>query len=92
MSKIRIITIVFAVGLFGALGCSENKAVKAAKKAADEVCKCEDAKCARTKFAEGSAKIAEIVRTAKGTEDDAKKIIAAQRRAKDCLSKRIASK
>lgn len=91
MHKIRIIAVVFGLAL-GVAGCSENKAVKVATEAADAVCKCETAKCARAKFAEGSQKVLEVLKDAKGSEDDAKKVVAQQKRARTCMRKLVAAK
>jgi hypothetical protein len=82
--KIRWLVVVSLVAL---AGCGKNEAVEAAEDMADAVCKCKDIACAQQASEEGSAKLMKLAESTRGTEDDAKKILAASERAGNCIQK-----
>lgn len=76
-----------AVALVALVGCGKNEAVKAAEDMADAVCECKDLACAQKASNEGSEKLMKLAESSRGTEDDAKKIMAAGERAADCIAR-----
>ena len=85
MKTVRALLFVGSMAAVG--GCGENKAVIAAKQLADAVCSCSDLACAQKATADGDAKLMEVAATARGTEEDAKKILAESERATNCLQR-----
>jgi len=68
-------------------GCGKNEAVAAAEKMADAVCACNDFECAQKATNDGTEKLMKLAESTRGTEDDAKKIMAASERAAGCLQR-----
>ena len=67
-----------------AAGCSENKAVTAAKSMANAVCACKDLACAKKALEDGTTKLMAHA-SEKGTQSDADKIVAETARASKCV-------
>jgi hypothetical protein len=76
-----------ALALVAVVGCGKNEAVVAAEDMADAVCKCKDLACAQQASSEGSERLMKLAESSRGTEDDAKKIMAAGQRAADCIER-----
>jgi hypothetical protein len=87
MQKVKMVIGSALLGtLFLVGGCGKNEAVKAAEDMADEVCKCKDMACAQEATSKGTEKLMKFKDT-KGTEDDAKKILAAGEKMSECMQK-----
>lgn len=86
MKKMTMIVASLSLGALLWAGCGKNEAVKAAEDMADAVCKCKDLKCAQDAATAGAEKLMKFA-NAKGTESDAKKIVAAGEKARKCIEK-----
>ena len=84
MKTIRSFALFVSLSFVAVAACGENKAVTAAKSMADAVCACKDLACAQKALTDGNSKLMEVASTAKGTEDDANKILAESERASKC--------
>ena len=77
----------FLLALLVVSACGKNSAVKDAEHYADEICACEDAKCAREIVARDYVGLLGRNKHAKGTPEDAKAIEAAGQRMAECMKK-----
>ncbi len=90
MKNIKLLLGTLAVSSLLLVGCGKNEAVKAAEEWADAVCKCKDADCAMKASVEGNEKMQKF-RDAKGTKEDAEKIMAAGKKVQECLQKTMSA-
>jgi hypothetical protein len=85
MTRKLVVAMLVTVGL--AAGCGKNKAVQAAEDMADEVCACKDAACAAAAAKKGQEALMGMMKDARGTESDAKALLAAGERMQECVKK-----
>jgi hypothetical protein len=84
MKTIRSFAVFVSLATLAA-ACGENKAVTAARSMADAVCACKDIACAQKAASDGNAKLIDLASSTRGSEDDAKKILAESDRASKCI-------